>query len=324
MLRIVCSLLLIALTLTAGAQVEFQAQGRASGPTVGSRQMANSIEISVHQQPIATYVFNDPDIHRPYFHSLKTPKGEPVTRNHPPIEGKDLTDHARFHPGLWMAFGDINGQDYWRNRAKVKHIRFLQPLKPGDQAASFTVLNHYLNEDQVVCEEECTIRITDDDDGVYLLWRSIFYSQNQSFYFGDQEEMGLGIRMATPLIAENEGVILNQQGGRNEEEVWGKQSPWCAYYGKNQAGETVGALLMTAPSNFRPSWFHARDYGLLTANPFGRRAFTDQSASIVTVEKGERFRLEFGVYLFQKESVNLDFFESKYRHYTSHLLKSDR
>ena len=37
-----------------------------------------------------------------------------VTRHHPPIEGQDRVDHGTFHPGIWMAFGDISGSDYWR------------------------------------------------------------------------------------------------------------------------------------------------------------------------------------------------------------------
>jgi hypothetical protein len=52
---------------------------------------------------------------------------------------------------------------------------------------------------------------------------------------------------------------------------------------------------MPEPANFRPCWFHARDYGLLVANPFGRKAFTRGEASRVVVKPGEEFRLRFGV-----------------------------
>jgi hypothetical protein len=56
--------------------------------------------------------------------------------------------------------------------------------------------------------------------------------------------------------------------------------------------------------NFRRGWFHARDYGLLVANPFGRHAFTKGERSRVTVGKGETFRLRFGVFVYG-ESVRL-------------------
>src|SRR5262245_25043310 len=76
-------------------------------------------EIKVGGKPFAVYRWKDADIRRPFFYHLHAPDGVQVTRNHPPIEGKDATDHDTYHPGLWMSFGDINGQDYWRNKARV-------------------------------------------------------------------------------------------------------------------------------------------------------------------------------------------------------------
>ena len=49
------------------------------------------------------------------------------------------------------------------------------------------------------------------------------------------------------------------------------------------------------PENFRPSWFHARDYGLLAANPFGRAAFNKGEPSKVVVKPGESLRLRYGM-----------------------------
>jgi len=54
---------------------------------------------------------------------------------------------------------------------------------------------------------------------------------------------------------------------------------------------------MPDPANFRPCWFHARDYGLLLANPFGRRAFRKGPPSKVVVKPGESLRLRFAVLL---------------------------
>jgi hypothetical protein len=56
-------------------------------------------------------------------------------------------------------------------------------------------------------------------------------------------------------------------------------------------------VLLADPRNFRPSWFHARDYGLMVANPFGRKALSGGPESRVEVKPGETFRLGFGLYL---------------------------
>lgn len=54
---------------------------------------------------------------------------------------------------------------------------------------------------------------------------------------------------------------------------------------------------MPHPDNFRPSWFHNRDYGLMVANPFGRKSMNQGEPSRVVVKSGERLRLRFGVLL---------------------------
>jgi hypothetical protein len=54
---------------------------------------------------------------------------------------------------------------------------------------------------------------------------------------------------------------------------------------------------MPHPDNFRPSWYHARDYGLLVANAFGRRAMKAGKESRVELEKGKPFRLRYGIFV---------------------------
>ena len=72
---------------------------------------------------------------------------------------------------------------------------------------------------------------------------------------------------------------------------------------------------MPHSKNFRPSWFHARDYGLLVANPFGQNAFTKREKSRVTVKKGEEFRLRFGVLVYESPSGKLPKIRDEYRTY---------
>ena len=42
---------------------------------------------------------------------------------------------------------------------------------------------------------------------------------------------------------------------------------------------------------------HARDYGLILANPFGRKAFLGGEPSKVVVAPGEELRLRYGVFV---------------------------
>ena len=86
----------------------------------------DKVDIAIDGQPVATYFYNDKVITRPYFAHVRAPGGTQVTRHHPPIEGQDVMDHPTFHPGIWMAFGDISGSDYWRLKARVRHAEFVE------------------------------------------------------------------------------------------------------------------------------------------------------------------------------------------------------
>ena len=277
-----------------GAPVEF---ARGSG----------KLTIAIDGLPVATYSYEDDQITRPYFAHVRVPSGIQVTRHHPPIEGQDLTDHGTFHPGIWMAFGDISGNDYWRLAARVRHAEFVKEPKDGRGEASFSVRNQYLDQHEpskVVCEEVARYTFLTRPEGYLLLWDSTFTSDDE-FYFGDQEEMGLGVRVATPIRVEasgdepappGNGAILDSEGRKNGDQVWGNAADWCDYSG-TMAGQHVGITLLCHPKNFRPSWFHARDYGFVAANPFGRQAFGKGEASKVVVKAGEELRLRYGVLL---------------------------
>jgi hypothetical protein len=279
--------------------------------TLTFTQADDSLTIEHEGQPLVTYVYTDAEIPRPYFRDLFTVSGKRISRHHPPVAGEEPTDHATYHPGLWMAFGDISGADFWRNKAVVRHVRFLEEPIVRSGQAFFAVENSYESGDEVVCRARCRYALELTAQGWLLRVDTEFFNADNAFTFGDQEEMGLGVRVAAPLMVENGGTILNSEGRKDEAGAWGQQADWCSYFGSLD-GDTAGVTLFTHPENFRASWFHARDYGLLLANPFGRAAFTDGQASEVRVEAGEAFRLQFGVHVFEGQSAVADagiFFE---------------
>jgi len=56
--------------------------------------------------------------------------------------------------------------------------------------------------------------------------------------------------------------------------VWGTRAKWMKLYGV-QDKDTVSIVFMDHPSNLNyPTYWHARDYGLFSANPFGAKDFT--------------------------------------------------
>lgn len=221
------------------------------------------------------------------------------------MEGRDLTDHGDFHPGLWMSFADVNGSDYWRLKAPVKLEEFIEKPSGNSGHSRFAVRLAYYEQNRpeaILCRElfRCDIHVL--PAGYLMLWDSTFSSDTE-LQFGDIEEMGLGVRMATPLraacqstgdISAGQGEIVNSHGDRNEAGVWGAAADWCDYRGEID-GQPCGIAILCHPQNFGPSWFHARDYGLLVANPFGRAAFKQGEKSQVTIKPGDELRLRYGI-----------------------------
>jgi nicotinamidase-related amidase/type 1 glutamine amidotransferase len=257
-----------------------------------------SLRIKIGNVDVATYVYQDSKVPRPYFTRVRTLSGQEVTRHHPPREGIDKTDHEGLHPGIWLSFGDLNGNDYWRLQAVTEHVEFVEPPNGGPGSGRFTVRNRYLTADgkQTVCEEICRHTIAIVPEGYRIDYSSEFLAADNELVFGDQEEMGLGVRVATPLAVETNlgGRILDSAGRINGQQVWGETASWCDYSG-NLSGKWAGLTVLTGPKNFRACWSHARDYGFVAMNPFGHQAFTKQPAEPISVSPGAKLMLNYSV-----------------------------
>lgn len=265
------------------------------------------VAVVIDGQPIAVYCYHDRQILHPYFAHVRTADGIQVTRNHPPAKGHDLSDHDTMHAGIWLAYGDLSGSDFWRNVGRIQHAGFVVSPRGGPGRGTFTVRNEYIDPKapaRIVCQDTSHYTFVPLRDG-YLILFDVRFTSDRELTFGDQEEMGLGIRMATPLrvgqsgrenVPAGNGTITNSAGEKNEKSVWGHAADWCDFTG-TIAGRKVGATILCHPANTRPTRFHARDYGMLTANPFGQKCFGDTSATAVVVHPGEEMRLRYGVYI---------------------------
>ncbi len=267
-------------------------------------QKSDRLIISHDGQPVAHFVFQDDKILRPYFAHVHTPGGGQVTRNHPPIPGKDATDHDTMHPGLWLGFGDISGTDFWRNGGRIEHVRFSKPPEVKKGRLRFTTESNLVTPDKTpVAMLTNQITLAEEDGAWQVTWEARFHAEKGDVTFGDQEEMGFGARVATLLTEKNGGSIRNSAGQKTAKKTWGQPADWTDYSGSLD-GQAAGITLMAAPGNFRPSWWHNRDYGLVVANPFGRAAMKQGDKSTVTLKQGDTLRLVFRAVLHRGEGYD--------------------
>lgn len=264
---------------------------RADDPKIAFEDKSGKLVITIGDKTFGTYVYRGEKIPRPYFENVYAPNGVKATRNYPTLAG-DQEDHPH-HPGIFFTFGDMNGFDYWHLKGRTIHERFVVEPRVGKGKATFTVKNRYLppTGDDTVCSETCryTLRVT--QRGYRLEMDTELTAADHDIHIGSKEEGGLAVRIATPLCVENGGTMHDDQGRMNEDQIWSKPAAWLDYSGPIE-GQHVGILLMTHPDNFSKSWWHARDYGVFAANPFGPLNAPNKKTPI---RNGESLHLRFAV-----------------------------
>ena len=246
---------------------------------------------------VIEYVHSDPQILRPHFTRAHSPSGLLLTRANPPVAGVDAVDHPTMHPGIWLAFGDINGQDFWRNKARIEHVRFSEQPEVKNDRLTFASENRFIAADGPALGSLVNkLTIAARPSGTVILWQATLQAGEQPMKLGDQEEMGFGVRMATPLIEKQGGVITNSSGLQSAAKTWGQSADWCDYSGQIE-GRACGITSFASPRNLRSSWWHNRDYGLCVANPFAKAAMKQGATNPITIAAGQSLTLSFGAIL---------------------------
>lgn len=272
----------------------------AENSAIAFQKGVGQMAITIDGKPFGTYVWSDPKTTRPYFKQVYALGGKTqITRKHPPGPD-DFSDHETYHPGIWWGFGDVHGNDYWRLKAKVVGGSFVQEPVGGSDSGSFAVHNKMLIRDseRILCSQICRYNILRKTSGILMICESTLQRSGSDFWLGDQEEMGLAIRVATPIATKSGkgGLICDSEGRTERNQLRTNQSDWCDYSGPIN-GKYGGMMLMNDPENFRKPWWHAVDTGLLVANPLGQSELNGQGKKRenVLVEKGRPFRLRYGV-----------------------------
>jgi len=262
-----------------GQEVRYTLRPAAGPPrnAVTLSKKKGRVVVRIRRSLFTTYHYAD-SWARPFLHPLMGPDGKPVTRQYPmeQIDG-ETHDHIH-HKGCFVAWGDVNGSNNWSDGADHAYVRHqtFETLDSGPVMGRVLALNHWVTKDEEkVMEETREYRF-------YALPRRArafdlrvsFRATEGDVRFGDTKEGGIcSVRVATSMDADKGGRIENSYGGLYEKETWGKRAHWCDYSGPVD-GKIAGVTLMDHPGNFRhPTYWHVRDYGLMTANPFGLSYF---------------------------------------------------
>jgi len=268
--------------------VEFGAAGPA-GAGVALKTGTAQIDVTIDGAAFTSYVFAPKTIgkavlRRPYFFPAFGPAQTQMMRPYPMVQ-RDLpknvrTDHPH-HTGLYVAHGAVNGVDNWSVGSKAGYIvhKAFEAVVGGPVVGVIRETLDWTSVDKKpVMAETRTVRIYRLPDTARMIDIEI---QCEAKYgkvtFGDTKEGGMcATRMRPELKSDSKatkGRLVNSEG-QTAGAAWGKKAAWCDCSGLVD-GKRVGFAIFDSPDNLRhPTTWHARTYGLLTANPFGLRHFT--------------------------------------------------
>jgi hypothetical protein len=251
-------------------------------------QRGDELDLRCGETTLATWFSKSDLIKRPFFAQVRSLSGAAMTRPYPANGDKQTGgDHHDMHPGIWLGFGDINGTDFWRNQGRIEQVKFTEEPTVQDNVASFTVLNRLLDpKGDEVCKQTLSVAMQLHPQGWVIHLDTELWSHAHDLTLGPQEEMGLGIRVASDMIEKAGGVVRNSLGDVTAKSAWGKQADWWDYSGKDR-----GILALASPSNALKCWGHTRDYGVMVINP----SLREPKDARITIPKSERVKLSFEV-----------------------------
>lgn len=228
---------------------------------------------------------------KPCFYPL-TAHGVNVLRGYPledrPGEAKDHPHHT----GVYHAFGEVNGREYWSKTAiENKSVK----KEAGPVFARIKAENHW-GQDLVELQDVFVLNAGPD---AIMDWTITLTAANGPVVFGKDLKMAkegsFSVRVATGLTDNAKkdpgaNLMFDSKGNKGEAAIRKDNAPWVDYVGTVE-NKKVGVSVMDHPSSFRhPTDWHVRAYGLFAANPWIKRGEN-------TIQKGESLTLRYRIYV---------------------------
>jgi len=244
------------------------------------------VAISLGGKLFTEYRYGNPT--KPILYPVIGPHGIPMTRNFPMKKGVagEAKDHPH-HQSLYYVH-ILNGHDFWhaRDGVHVRNDKIVKAETDGSEAVMVSQ-NSWMKDKTVVCTDTTELRFGEVGGARYIDFKITMHASNGDLTFNQTKEGTMAIRTHPALRLKGDvakGSAINSEGVTGKA-IWSKPAKWVNYWGPID-GKTVGIAIFDHPKNPRhPTTWHARDYGLITANPFGGKAFKSKHGAM-KVDKG--------------------------------------
>jgi hypothetical protein len=268
------------------------------------------VEVSVDGKLFTAYLYTDKiaALKKTTLYPIITANGNDITRGFPLKEvAGERVDHPH-HIGMWLNYGDVNGLDYWNNSdaisedrrehmGVIRHDR-IQKISEGVGKGVLVATMNWLKPDGSTLLKEQAEFIFRAHNNIRIIDRiSVLSALDEKVSFNDNKEGMFAVRVTRALehpsdepivlsdamgkktdvpVMDNKGVTgkyLSSEGVEGMA-VWATRAKWMALNGVVN-NEQVSVVIMDHPTNVGyPTYWHARGYGLFSANPLGQKIFS--------------------------------------------------
>ncbi len=270
----------------------------------------NRIQVRIDGELFTNYIVDEYPL--PILYPIYGPDGLRMNRQYPMKEGVqgESSDHPH-HKSLMYTHGKMNGVDFWhQGGAKTVHS---DVLDIGDNYLK--TRNRWVDEDGTkILTDTRKITFRSVPKGRAIDYEITLHASEGDLNIGDTKEGTMGFR-THPNLRIDKGAHAINSNGTEGKPVWGESAKWVHYSDKID-GKKVGVAIFDHPTNPRhPTTWHARDYGLISANPFGYSHYkgNKHNGSMTVQEGGEvTFSYRFLFIRGDHEDANI---KQRYRRY---------
>lgn len=266
----------------------------------------NRIDVLVDGELFTAYRWPG-NVYKPILYPIISSGGSTITRGFPLEPRQGERDDHRHQVGNWLNYGNVNGYDFWGNGhtgerspngGEIRHNSIEKKSEGSGEATLVTTASWLDPAGKELLAEQTELHFI-SRGALRIIDRitTLKAAPEQTVSFKDTKEGMFGIRVARQLELpskeeitltdasgnpttvkqmNNDGVTGNYRSseGVTGEQVWSTRARWMDLYG-TIGQENVSLVICDHPKNLSyPTWWHARGYGLFSANPFGAKDFT--------------------------------------------------
>jgi len=309
------------------------------------------VDVMIDGELFTSYIYPN-TIKKPVLYPLITSKGTKITRGFPlePTPGERV-DHPH-HVGLWFNYGDVNGLDFWNNSDSIKVEKRdgygtivhkeITKVESGDGKAVLSVIMEWNTPSgETILEEHTTFVFQANGNERSIDRLTTLKAKDKKVSFKDNKEGVLAIRVTRALehpsekaeiftdangiatkvkTLNNEGVnglYYNSEGDEGGD-CWGKRAKWVNLT-STIGDEDISLVIMDHPSNVGyPTYWHARTYGLFSANPLGQKVFSN-GKDVLNFELGpnESTTWNHRILIVSGSKLNKEILDNKFKEFSS-------